>query len=191
MRKILIISLFLILITGCAQKTDEETPAKIDHSSEITQLLKDNYLFSLYSVGNLSLSDAYVEMNNQKHYYIENEDIKNLEELNSYVNKVFVEELYEVLYEELHSKKDFVMFNDKFFVYNKEESCDIGSDYDFTDFEIMEETDKHLIVGFNEMEYYVYLRDGKYRLNDNVFRCLSQREEIIRRAKEALDNLVD
>lgn len=172
MKKIVIICLLLIVITGC--KKIEERPKELEdnHGEKITQLLKDSYQYSLYALGDLTLSDAYVEINDKKYYHIENDDIKNINELNDLINKIYIEDSFNTAFEQLHSKKEFLVFDDKFVVSNNEDTCNIGTDYNFEVFEIINETEEELIMNFNQKEYKIYLKDGNYYLDDIIFKCL-------------------
>ncbi len=172
MKKILIICLLFIMITGCNKAEEKPTNLKAKHEEKVIELLKNSYQHSLYTMGKLTLSESSVEMNGKEYRFIENEDIKSIDELNELLNKVYIEDVLVSIYEKSLTKKEFIMFNDDLFVHNLEEECNIQKVDNFKEFKVLKENKEHLIIKFNGNEHYVFLKDGKYYLNEIVFKCL-------------------
>lgn len=172
MKKILIICLLLILVTGCQKKEQKPTIVEIKPEEKIEELLKNSYIYSLYNIGNLTLSDAKVETDGKIYYYIEEKYVKNIDELNEMVSKVYLEDVFPTVFETHQGKKEFLLFDNELYVNNVEESCNIGKDYNFEDFQIIKETSDNLTISFNGKEYNVYIKDGKYYLDEIIFNCI-------------------
>lgn len=186
MKKILIIIICLIAITGCYNKNEELNEK--DYKEEIATLLENSYNLSLFAYGKLEYEDSIITIKDKQYKQIKNDSIKTINELNNLLENVYVPERLELFYETLYSKKEFVEIENKIYVNDKEESCDIGDNYDFTSFNISLQTDENLIIDIDEFSYYVYIRDNKLYLSDDVYKCLSIKQQMINKAHENLNN---
>lgn len=168
MRKIFIILVCLITLTGCNKKTESKTNG---YKTKVSELLEKNYTLSLYAYGKLDLEDSVATVDNKNYNLIKQNKIKNLNELNSLLTEVYDPEQYAKFYEEMFAKKEFLQIDDKLYVNDNNQSCNIGTDYDFNDFKITKTTDEYLIIEYEEASYNILIKDGKLYLNDNVFKC--------------------
>lgn len=184
MKKILII-LSLVLLVGCTKI--EEKHDKKDYKEQVRELLEKSYTYSLFAYGKNELEDKVATLDNVEYSLIKNDNIKTLDDLNNQIEDIFVLEKKELFYESLYSKKDFIEIDSHLYVNINEELCEIEKT-DFTEFNISKETDEYLIIDIKDKSYYVYIRDNKLYLSDDVYSCPSN--ETIE-DNDASDNLID
>lgn len=169
MRKIFIVLICLITLAGC-QKTTESK--KNEYKTKISELLENSFTLSLFAYGNLELEDSVATVDEKTYNLIKNSKIKSLNELNSLLEEVYVPEQYNIFYDELYAKKEFIGIDNKIYVNDNNQSCDIGTDYDFTNFNITKTTDEYIIIQYEEFSSHIFIKDGKLYLDDYIFRCI-------------------
>ncbi len=167
MKKILIIIICLTLI-GC--KPIEESNEK-NYQEELAELFEKSYLYSQFTYSDLEYEDRIATLDDKEYKLIKNDHINNIESLNNIIEEIFVLEKYELFYEELYNRKDFIEIDGRLYVYNLEQTCDIGQ-AEFNNFTITEQNDEYLVVEKDNSSYHVFIRDGKLYLSDDVFKCL-------------------
>ncbi len=178
MKKTIIIFLTLILITGCGKKDKDEL--KAIYKKEISNLLEKSYNISLFSYGKLLLDDEKILLEEKEFYLVKNGFAKNLKELNELLNEVYPIEKHENFYEQLYGNKKFVEVNKKLYVHEEKESCDIGENYDFNDFEITQITDEYIEIFLDNFYYQIFKKDDKLYFVDDVYKCLDIKNNMLK-----------
>lgn len=171
MRKIFIILICLITLVGCQKKAESQ---KKEYHTKVAELLEKSYTLSLFAYGTLELEDSVATVDDKTYNLIKNSKIKSLNELNLLLEEVYVPEQYNKFYDELYSKKEFIGIDNEIYVNDNNQSCDIGTDYDFTNFNITKITDESIIIQYEELSYHIFIIDGKLYLNDYIFKCLER-----------------
>ena len=179
-KRLLILFSLLLFCSGCMSKNNNQpennptTTELVIDEYKIVELLKNNYLYASFALGLITGDESQLTKivdSDYLYYLILDDKIKNLDSFANLVNEVFVPDRFSDYFNLLHEKKEFVQVDDDLYGYNKEVACDIGNNYDFSDFEILNKNSDRFTLSFNGTSVEVYVINNEYRLKENIFRC--------------------
>jgi hypothetical protein len=168
-KKILLVMVLFLFVAGCGNKTAEEDKTA-EMKKQVTELLKNDYQYALYRDGDLKLADGGIEVDGVMYYEAMIDSPLTIDEINNLPYKVFSKDTQDIFYKMLRDSRDFIFKDGKLYVHEKLDGCDIGTDFDFSNFSIVK-TDDGYNVSFNGKEMPLYYEDNQYKLNYNAYNC--------------------
>lgn len=181
-RKIIIIGIIVLVIIitivlgyFIKNNIDKNNEEKL-LMERIKYLLESSYDYYYFTLGDVKTTEAFVEVDGERYYYVNEDEYKQIDDLINLVENIFVPEKITNYISKINDSHKYLQVDDKMYIKKNEEVCQVEYNVNYDNMNIEDIDDDTKLLTWDNNFTYIYLVNDKWYLSTEVFYCIDNTE---------------